>query len=101
MVQRVTSVHTYMHSSGDVLRASADGAYAPTAAGMTAPTSVGRSRMACHVSHGTAAAMTTTAGQANQVFVQTAAVSSTLLRMDNRSLCLRCHANTVGFTIAP
>lgn len=101
-------VHTYMHSSGDTLRASADGAYAPAGAtaaarytSMTAPANVGRACVACHVSHGTAAAMTTTAGQANRVFVEAGTASSTLLRMDNRSLCLRCHANTVGFTVAP
>jgi predicted CXXCH cytochrome family protein len=27
--------------------------------------------------------------------------NSTLLRMDNRSLCLRCHAGNVNFTVAP
>jgi predicted CXXCH cytochrome family protein len=95
------AVHAYMHTSGDVLRASTDGTSIPTAAGMTAPTSVGRTCVACHVAHGTTAQMTTIAGQANQVFVETGVSSSVLLRMDNRSLCLRCHASTVGFTVAP
>ena len=71
------AVHAWMHSSGDVLRASADGAYAPSVTGMTAPTSVGRTCVACHVSHGTSAQMTTVAGSANQVFVETATQSST------------------------
>lgn len=96
------TVHKYMHSSGDVLRASTDQAYTPSnAAAMTAPTNIGRSCVACHVAHGTAAQMTTVAGQANRVYVEASAASSTLLRMDNRSLCLRCHASTVGYTVAP
>jgi hypothetical protein len=95
------ATHAWMHSSGDVLRASSDGAYAPTATGMTAPTSVGRTCVACHVSHGTAAQMTIFAGRANQVYLEAGVSSSTLLRMDNRSLCLRCHAGDVGFTVAP
>jgi hypothetical protein len=57
--------------------------------------------VACHVAHGTSAQMTTLAGQANRVFVEAGAASSVLLRMDNRSLCLRCHATAVGFTVAP
>jgi predicted CXXCH cytochrome family protein len=103
------AVHTYMHSSGDVLRTSADGAAVTIPSGtnptpITAPASVGRTCVACHVAHGTAAQMTTMAGQANQVYIQSGALatpSSVLLRMDNRSLCLRCHASSVGFTTAP
>jgi len=92
------AVHAFMHSSGDVLRASADGSFVPSnLAAMNNPTSVGRTCVACHVSHGTSATMTALASAANQTTV-TAVNDSNLLRMDNRSLCLRCHASTVGFT---
>ncbi len=100
------TVHAYQHNSGDVMRVSMDGT--TWTATMTAPTGVGRACAACHVAHGTASVMTTTAGQANQVYARsftinpaTAVASSTLLRMDNRSLCLRCHASDVGFTVGP
>lgn len=83
------TTYMYRHSSGDV-RASMD---LTTNAG--AGTSVSRSCVACHVSHGTAAAMTAMADTA------TLATGSVLLRMDNRSVCLRCHANTVNFVVAP
>jgi hypothetical protein len=52
------------------------------------------------VSHGTSSVMTALASAANLTTV-TAVNDSNLLRMDNRSLCLRCHASTVGFTVAP
>jgi hypothetical protein len=81
--------YMYRHSSGDI-RISMDGA---TAAG--AGTSVSRSCVACHVSHGTAAQMTTLADAGSL------AHGSVLLRMDNRSVCLRCHANTVNFVVGP
>jgi predicted CXXCH cytochrome family protein len=83
---------TYMfrHASGDI-RISSDGS---TNAGTGA--TISRSCVACHVSHGTTAAMTTPlASNASLV------TGSALLRMDNRSICLRCHANTVNFTVAP
>jgi predicted CXXCH cytochrome family protein len=101
------SVHAYLHASGDVLRASADGSFIPgrapvtPATAMTNPQDVGRSCIACHVSHGTTAAMTTLAAGANLATGANAEGDSTLLRMDNRSLCLRCHADTVGFTVLP
>ena len=96
------TVHAFMHSSGDVIRASADGTYVPSSvANMTAPTSLGRSCMACHVAHGTTAAMTADAAAANLATGANAEGDSTLLRMDNRSICLRCHASAVGFTVAP
>jgi predicted CXXCH cytochrome family protein len=93
--------NTYMfrHSSGDI-RLSADG----TAAAGNA-TSVSRSCVACHTAHGTTAVMTTLAGTADTTAVSMDGASlaggSTLLRMDNRSICLRCHAGSVGFTIVP
>ena len=112
--------YKFMHNSGDVLRASTDGTNVPTllpatAADVTAAaalgytiqvgdqtvTQLGRSCLTCHVSHGTSAAVTGLAGTANQVFAKTTVVSSTLLRMDNRSVCLRCHASTVNFTVGP
>jgi predicted CXXCH cytochrome family protein len=81
--------YMYRHASGDV-RISMDGM---TAAG--AATSVSRSCMACHVAHGTSAASTALASGA------TLSGDSALLRMDNRSICLRCHAGDVNFTVTP
>jgi hypothetical protein len=83
------AIYHYRHSSGDI-RLSSDGA---TAAG--AGTSVSRSCMACHVAHGTAAASDALASGA------TLSADSALLRMDNRSVCLRCHASTVNFVVGP
>jgi len=83
------TTYMYRHSSGDI-RASMD---LTVTAG--AGTSVSRSCVACHVSHGTAAQMTALADSASL------ATGSVLLRMDNRSVCLRCHASTVNFTVAP
>jgi predicted CXXCH cytochrome family protein len=80
----------YRHTSGDVLRPSSDGTVAAGAG-----TSVGRTCVACHVAHGTASQMTPLASGASL------ATGSVLLRMDNRSLCLRCHADTVNFTVGP
>lgn len=82
---------TYMfrHSSGDI-RVSMDGTVAAGAG-----TSISRACVACHVAHGTTAQMTAFASNASL------ATGSTLLRMDNRSLCLRCHANTVNFVVGP
>jgi predicted CXXCH cytochrome family protein len=82
-------VYTYRHNSGDI-RASMDGTVAAGAG-----TSLSRACAACHVSHGTTAASTSLANGA------TLAHDSALLRMDNRSICLRCHAGDVGFTVAP
>jgi predicted CXXCH cytochrome family protein len=83
---------TFMHSSGE-LRQSVDlSTSAPTS---TTGTSVKRSCVACHVSHGTTAVMTDFAK------ASTLSSDSSLLRMDNRSMCLRCHASTVGFTVLP
>ena len=83
------NVLKYRHASGDI-RISSDGA---NAAG--AGTSLSRACNACHVSHGTTAAMTTLASNASL------ATGSTLLRMDNRSICLRCHAPDVNFVVGP
>ena len=83
------NVLMFRHASGDI-RLSMDGA---TAAG--AGTSVSRACVACHVSHGSTASMTTLASNASL------ATGSTLLRMDNRSMCLRCHAGNINFTVAP
>jgi predicted CXXCH cytochrome family protein len=84
------SVYSFKHSSGD-LRVSMDRSVAQSAG-----TSVGRSCIACHVSHGTTATMTTFAAGASLV-----GEGSVLLRLDNRSMCLRCHASTVGFVVTP
>lgn len=83
------NTYMYRHSSGDI-RLSMDGT---TAAG--AGTSVSRSCVACHVAHGTTAEATALAASA------TLAHDSALLRMDNRAICLRCHASSVNFTVAP
>jgi hypothetical protein len=90
---------TYMfrHTSGDI-RVSMDGA---TAAG--AGTTVSRSCVACHVAHGTTSVMTALASSNTLVPLATGVTTnnSVLLRMDNRSLCLRCHASDIGFAVAP
>lgn len=92
---------TYMfrHASGDI-RLSMDGT---SAAG--AGTSVSRSCVACHVAHGTTASMTAYASSTEGTLAQGAGYpaidNSVLLRMDNRSMCLRCHAGAVGFVVGP
>ncbi|MBI5945396.1 MAG: cytochrome c3 family protein [Chloroflexi bacterium] len=85
---------TYMfrHASGDI-RLSMD---ASKSSGLGSQTRVSRSCVACHVSHGTTAAMTTPLATNASL-----AADSALLRLDNRSMCLRCHAGAVGFTVAP
>lgn len=83
------NTYMYRHSSGDI-RASMDGTVTAGAG-----TSLSRSCVACHVSHGTTSAATALAAGA------TLTHDSALLRMDNRSICLRCHASSVNFTIAP
>ena len=83
------NVLMYRHASGDI-RPSSDGTQTQGAG-----TSVSRACTACHVSHGTTAAMSTLANSASL------ATGSTLLRMDNRSMCLRCHAGNVNFVVAP
>jgi len=82
------STYKYRHASGDI-RTSMDGTVA-----VGTGASVSRSCMACHVAHGTAAEMTTLAED-------DLTSDSALLRMDNRSICLRCHANTVNFIVGP
>jgi predicted CXXCH cytochrome family protein len=83
-----TTYH-YRHAAGDI-RLSMDGTVAAGAG-----TSISRSCMACHVAHGTTAASNAAASSA------TLSGDSALLRMDNRSICLRCHASGVNYTIAP
>ena len=79
----------YRHAAGDI-RLSMDGTVAAGAG-----TSIGRSCVACHTAHGSSAQMTALANSASL------AADSALLRMDNRSICLRCHAGDVNFTVAP
>ena len=88
---------TYMfrHASGDI-RLSMDG---NTAAG--AGTSVSRSCVACHVSHGTASVADSVATDGINASTASLAGGSVLLRMDGRTICLRCHASSVNFTVAP
>jgi predicted CXXCH cytochrome family protein len=88
--------YKYRHSSGDI-RLSMDGTVARGGG-----TSVSRSCVACHVAHGSSADMTALASGATLVpDVAPVGGNSVLLRMDNRSVCLRCHANTVNFTVGP
>jgi predicted CXXCH cytochrome family protein len=79
-------VYMYRHSSGDA-RARMDGS--------STATNGGQSCLGCHVSHGTAAEMSDLAHSASL------ATGSTLLRLDNRSSCLKCHSSTVNYTPAP
>ena len=90
------AVYMYQHSTGDI-RVSMDGSVAAGGG-----TSVSRSCVACHVSHGSSAEMTAFASDATLAAVPGGDIdNSVLLRMDNRSLCLRCHASTVNFTVGP
>jgi hypothetical protein len=88
--------YMYRHTSGDVLRPSADGT---TAAG--AGTSVSRACAACHVAHGTAAVADAVATDGVNASTASLAGGSVLLRMDGRTICLRCHASDINFTVAP
>lgn len=83
------TVYSFKHTSGDV-RLSLDGTV-----NQGAGNSLSRSCLACHVAHGSAAQMTDFASSASL------ATGSVLLRLDNRSMCLRCHASTVGFVVTP
>lgn len=77
------AIYTFRHSSGD---------YRPTSAGGTGG-SGGQACMSCHVAHGTTAASTTLAASAAK------SNSIALLRLDNRAVCLKCHAGSVGYTV--
>jgi hypothetical protein len=103
-------VFMYRHASGDV-RAAVDGSATQSA---TAFTSIGRTCLTCHVSHGTAAVADTNAADGvdassavNVGLISTLNVGgslhggSVLLRMDGRTLCIRCHASAVNFTTVP
>jgi predicted CXXCH cytochrome family protein len=83
------TTYMYRHTSGD-LRASMDGTVSADTR-----TSLGRACVACHVAHGTTAAADSLASNASL------AKGSVLMRMDNRSICLRCHAGAVNFTVGP
>jgi predicted CXXCH cytochrome family protein len=78
--------YMYRHSSGDA-RAPVDGS--------STSTSGGQACLGCHVAHGTASQMSDLAHGASL------ATGSTLLRLDNRSVCLKCHTSTVNFTPLP
>lgn len=89
------TVYTYRHTSGDI-RVSTDGT---NAAG--AGTSVSRACAACHVAHGTSSNPDPAPGNgvdAGTAGVGSLAGGSILLRMDGRTVCLRCHASSVNFT---
>lgn len=83
------TTYMYRHTSGD-LRASMDGTV-----NADTRTTLGRACVACHVAHGTTAAADALASNASL------ATGSVLMRMDNRSICLRCHAGAVNFTVGP
>ena len=89
------TTYMYRHTSGDI-RASMDG----TVAAGTG-TSVKRSCVACHVAHGTASAADSVATDGVNASTASLAGGSVLLRMDGRTICLRCHASSVNFTVAP
>jgi predicted CXXCH cytochrome family protein len=95
------NIYSFRHASGDI-RSSMDGA---TPAGLG--TTVSHSCVACHVSHGTTATMSVLAGTADSAAALAAgnrdgaslAGGSTLLRLDNRSVCIRCHFADVNFVV--
>jgi predicted CXXCH cytochrome family protein len=83
------TTYAFMHTSGE-LRASTDGTVTVSS---SAGKAVKRSCVACHVAHGTTATVSTLAAGASLTN------SSSLLRLDNRAMCLRCHGSAVGFTV--
>lgn len=97
------STYRFMHSSGDI-RVVTDGstgtALDATTLAHINSTAVGRTCVACHVSHGTAAQMTPFAASSGPAGASLAG-GSTLLRLDNRGVCMRCHFGDVNFTLAP
>lgn len=96
--------YMYRHNSGDV-RGSVDGAVVQSA---TAFSAIGRTCLACHVAHGSAAQADSNAldGVDAGSIVDVAKLStniggslhggSVLLRMDGRTVCIRCHASAVN-----
>jgi predicted CXXCH cytochrome family protein len=91
-------IFQYRHNSGEV-RGSSDGVWAQSG---TAFTGVGKTCLTCHVAHGTAASAMTATIVANPITDpnnngSSLAGDSVLLRMDGRTICLRCHANSVNY----
>ncbi len=97
------TTYQFMHSSGDG-RITKDGttgtALDATTLAHIESTGVGRTCVACHVSHGTAAVMTANASAAT-LATGPATNNSVLLRLDNRGVCIRCHFGDVNFTLLP
>jgi predicted CXXCH cytochrome family protein len=92
------TTYMYRHASGDI-RLSMDGT---TAAG--GGTSLSRACSACHVAHGTSALadpQPSNGVDASAIGVGSLAGGSVLMRMDGRTICLRCHASTVNFVVGP
>jgi hypothetical protein len=103
------AVFQYRHNSGEI-RTSTDGTSLASSTFSGVPT---RTCLTCHVAHGTAANIDV-AGGMDAVFLTTPADplaattwgannmgaslngDSTLLRMDGRTICMRCHAGDVG-----
>lgn len=58
----------------------------------------------CHVAHGTSAVMSTSLAQ-NATLVTpvegSESSNSTLLKMDNRGICMRCHGAAVNYALSP
>lgn len=103
------AVYEFRHASGDV-RAAVDGSGTQLIATSTNFTSIGRTCLTCHVSHGTSAVansnLTDGVDPGAQVNLATIATSnlggslhggSVLLRLDGRTLCVRCHGGDIGF----
>jgi predicted CXXCH cytochrome family protein len=96
--RKADDIFMYRHNSGDV-RGSNDGAWNQSA---TAFTSVGKTCLTCHVAHGTAASAMTATLVADPINDpdndgNSLAGDSVLLRMDGRTICLRCHASSVNY----
>lgn len=88
------TTYMYRHTSGDI-RAAMDGT---STAG--SGSSVSRSCVACHVAHGTSAVADPVANGFDADADGSLAGGSVLMRMDGRTICLRCHASSVNFTVS-
>jgi predicted CXXCH cytochrome family protein len=86
------STYMFRHASGDI-RPAMDG-YVPATPSTTDGIQVKRSCMACHVAHGTSALETGQAAIADSPGVVGGSLvgDSALLRLNGRSMCLRCHS---------
>jgi predicted CXXCH cytochrome family protein len=80
------ALYAFRHSSGDYNVGGVVG-------------SGGQSCLACHVSHGSSSIADDPSTPTLDGNLGSLAGDSALLRLDGRSLCLKCHASAAGFTV--